>query len=91
MESLTEDPAGEVTKEMWDAFFGGVSDKEFDSPALFKAFIVTMLHDTGAKAEQVQAAVQNPMARGGGNPMQRAMQGGGMPQHPALAGGGPPR
>ena len=90
MESLTEDPAAECSKEMWDAFFGGVQSKEFDSPVEFKKFVVDMLNAAGIKAEDVEALAQGA-GRKPGQPMQRAMQGGGMPNHPALAGGGPPR
>ena len=40
MESLTEDPAGEVDKEMWDAFFSGVMEREFKTAPEFKKFMV---------------------------------------------------
>ena len=87
MESLTEDPSGEVSKDMWDAFFGGVRDKEFDSPAEFKQFVVEMLSEAGISADDVTAMAQQQMQQ---RP-QRAMAGGGMPNHPALSSGGPPR
>lgn len=87
MDSLTEDPAGEVSKEMWDAFFGGVRDKEFDSPAEFKHFVVEMLSEAGIKADDIVAT----MAQQQQPQRPRAMTGGGMPpNHPALS-GGPPR
>jgi hypothetical protein len=68
-------PIYQVSKEMWDAFFGGVRDKEFDAPADFKSFVVQMLHDAGVSADDVaSSASQQQMPRRGGPPMQRAMQ-----------------
>lgn len=40
MESLTEDPAGEVDEEMWGAFFSGVMEREFKTAPEFKKFMV---------------------------------------------------
>lgn len=57
MESLTEDPAGEVDEEMWGAFFSGVMEREFKTAPEFKKFLVDCMQGQSvhARAQSIDA------------------------------------